>query len=162
MADSGFTRFELDGSVDHRGGQQFVNGKGFAGDAYESVHRIEPHGFASHPVAGGIGLLAGVRGNRDSAYVVGGENPGLRPKGEYLTAGGTAIYDAAGNIVSIVAAKIRIVHSAEVRIEAAKIVLKGVCYLGDEEGAVPAAMLGSIDSDGDAEVSNLATMVNVK
>ncbi|ORE91007.1 phage baseplate assembly protein [Aurantimonas sp. 22II-16-19i] len=158
MADSGFTRFELDGSVDHRGGQQFVNGKGFAGDGYESVHRIEPHGFASHPVAGGIGLLTGVRGNRDSAYVVGGENPSLRPQGDFLTAGGTAIYDAAGNIVSIVSAKIRIVHSAEIRLTAPQIILEGEVHIGGE-GGVPASMQGTIDSDGDVDISGFATKV---
>ncbi|MCQ0986395.1 phage baseplate assembly protein domain-containing protein [Jiella marina] len=99
MADSGFTRVELDGTVEHRGGQQFVNGKGYAGDGYESVHRIEPHGFASHPVKGGIGLLAGVRGNRDSAYLIGAEKPSLRPD---LPQGASAQYDDKGNIIKLI------------------------------------------------------------
>lgn len=96
--DSGLTRLLLDGSVEHRNGQQFVNGRGYAGDNYERVHRVEPHGFASHPVAGGIGAFLAARGQRDSGYVFGGENPGLRPE---LPLGGAAIYDHLGNVIKL-------------------------------------------------------------
>ncbi|MAU95443.1 MAG: hypothetical protein CMP81_06085 [Fulvimarina sp.] len=99
MADSGFTRFKLNGTIVQRGGQQFVDGDGFAGDGYEDVHRIDPHGFASGAVPGGIGLLTGVRGNRDSAYVVGGENPAMRPD---LPIGASAQYDDKGNIIKLI------------------------------------------------------------
>lgn len=99
MFDGNLTRIEFDGKVEHRRGQQFVNGKGFAGDAFERVHRIEPHGFASHPVQGGIATLIGARGQRDSAYVFGGENPKLRPE---LPQGGVALYDHNGNIIKLI------------------------------------------------------------
>ena len=72
MSDTSFTRFVLDGTVEHRKGQQFINGKGLAGDLFERVHRPEPHGFASYPVKGGSGALVQARGQRDSAYVLGG------------------------------------------------------------------------------------------
>ncbi len=98
MSDANITRMILDGTLDHRGGQQFADGKGYAGDILENVHRLETHGFASHPVKGGIGLLFQSRGNRDSAYFIGGENPALRPD---VPQGGKAIYDDKGNIIKL-------------------------------------------------------------
>jgi phage gp45-like len=119
--DGHLTRIRFNGTVRHEGGQQFVNGKGFAGDDFEDVHRLEPHGFASHPVEGGVGMVMQTRA-RDSAYVVGGENPAMRPA---IDAGGTAIYDSRGNIVSIVEAAIRIVHATEIVIVAPMITVQG-------------------------------------
>ena len=91
-------RVELSGKVEHRRGQQFVEGTGFAGDGYARVHRIEPHGFASHPVKGGIALAVS-RGRRDTTYALGGENPVLRPD---LPQGAVALYDAGGNIIKLI------------------------------------------------------------
>lgn len=162
MFDGHLTRIELDGTVEHRRGQQFVNGKGFAGDGFEKVHRIEPHGFASHPVKGGIGTLLSARGNRDSSYVFGGEHPDLRPKGDLLTAGGTAIYDHNGNIVSIVAASLRIVHASRIHLVAPEIVLEGQCLLGGPDASRPASAQGTIDTGGFVDTSNPATMVLMK
>jgi len=159
MSDSGLTRFEFDGTVEHEGGQQRVNGKGFAGDVFDRVHRPEPHGFASHPVKGGQGLVLQSRAQRDAAYVLGGENPGLRPKGDWLTAGGTALYDAAGNIVSVVAAKMRIVHSASIHLEAPEIILEGVIRLGGAGASRPVSAQGTVDSGGNTDQSNPATGV---
>jgi len=159
MYDGHLTRMELDGKVEHRRGQQFVDGKGFAGDGFERVHRPEPHGFASHPVKGGIVTVLSARGNRDSAYALGGENPKLRPE---LPSGGTAIYDHVGNIVSIVEADIRIVHSTKVHIIAPEIILEGHVLLGGPDASRPASAEGTIDTAGDADVSNLATMVLLK
>lgn len=99
MGDAKLTRFEMDGTVSHDGGQQFVNGSGLAGDRWKGMHRPEPHGFASHPVAGGLGVLMNQRGSRESGYVFGGENPSLRPE---LPPGGSAIYDHLGNIIKLI------------------------------------------------------------
>lgn len=162
MSDGSLTRLVLDGTVEHREGQQFVNGKGLASDLFERVHRIEPHGFASHPVEGGIGALMTARGSRDSAYVFGGENPALRPKGEWLTQGGTAIYDAGGNIISIVGAKLRIVHATEIILQAPRIVLDGTVYLGGPDAGRQASAEGTVDSGGYADTSNLAAKVFLK
>ncbi|WP_051776836.1 phage baseplate assembly protein domain-containing protein [Pseudorhizobium pelagicum] len=100
-------RFEFDGSIVERGGQQFVSGRGVYGDGYTRIHRIEPHGFMSNPIQGAKGLLIAPNGNPDEAYVLGGEHPGKRPAG--MPGGATAIYDANGNIISLVGNKIRLV-----------------------------------------------------
>lgn len=100
-------RFEFDGRISERKGQQFVSGRGAYGDAWTEIHRIEPHGFASSPIAGAKGLLLPMPGNPDYAFVLGGEHPGKRPSD--LPAGGTAIYDSSGNIISLVGSKIRLV-----------------------------------------------------
>src|SRR5687768_7216295 len=101
----------LDGGVLHKDGQQFLSGKGLAGERFPRVHRVEPHGCTSHPVSGGIATLAQARGNRDSVYAMGGANPGLVPQ---LPLGGAAIYDHAGNIVSVVMTEMRIVHASKI------------------------------------------------
>lgn len=100
-------RIELDGSNEERGGQQFVSGRGLFKDAYTGVHRVEPHGFMSMPVKGAKALLLSPPHDPDQAYVVGGEHPSHRPKD--IPGGGTAIYDAGGNIISLVGTKIRLV-----------------------------------------------------
>jgi len=153
MFDSHVTRFQLDGQVEHKDGQQFVGGKGFANDRFERVHRIEPHGFASHPVKGGIGIAMSARGNRDSAYVFGGENPQLRPD---IALGGTAIYDHTGNIVSVVQANLRIVHSAVIHMIAPSIILEGTVKLGGPGANRPVSAQGTIDSRGDVDSDNFA------
>lgn len=156
MFDGHLTRFELDGVVEHREGQQFVNGKGFAGDGFERVHRIEPHGFASHPVKGGIGAAFSARGNRDSAYLFGGENPSLRPD---LPMGGAAIYDHTGNIVSVVQKEMRFVHSGKVHIVAPEIIFEGKVLLGGPGASRPVSVEGTVDSAGHVQSGNFATGV---
>ena len=156
MFDGHLTRFDFDGTVEHKDGQQFINGKGFASDSFERVHRPEPHGFASHPVKGGIGVALSARGNRDSAYVLGGENPKLRPQ---VAMGGTAIYDHTGNIVSVVQAQMRMVHATRIHIIAPEIILEGNIKLGGPGAAREMSVRGTVDSDGDTEVGNFAVGV---
>lgn len=93
-------RIEFDGRVSERNGQQFVSGRGSKSDAWTEIHRIEPHGFASYPIKGGKGLVMPMPGNPDMAFVLGGENPANRPSD--LPIGGSALYDAAGNIIKVV------------------------------------------------------------
>lgn len=104
---SGFIRFDFDGRLEEKAGQQFVSGRGMFNDGYTRIHRPEPHGFASSPPAGSKGLLLPSPGNPDFAVVLGLEHPSHRPSG--LPSGGTAIYDASGNIISLVGTKIRLV-----------------------------------------------------
>ncbi|WP_438752068.1 phage baseplate assembly protein domain-containing protein [Pararhizobium sp. O133] len=94
------TRFEFDGKVTHKAGQQFVNGRGLFSDGFTRVHRLEPHGFASVPVKGATGFLVTPNGNADEAYVIGGEKASLRP-GD-LPAGASALYDHNGNIIKLI------------------------------------------------------------
>ncbi|WP_082529972.1 phage baseplate assembly protein domain-containing protein [Rhizobium sp. Root1203] len=96
-------RFDFDGRVEEKGGQQFVSGRGPYGDAWSRIYRPEPHGFASSPIAGGKGFVLPRPGAPDFALVIGGEHPGKRP---VLENGGAAIYDAFGNIQKFVAAGI--------------------------------------------------------
>lgn len=154
-SDANVTRMLLDGRVTHVNGQQFLAGKGLAGERFPRVHRVEPHGFTSHPVAGGIATLVQARGNRDSAYALGGANPGLIPQ---IAAGGTAIYDQFGGIISIVQKKVKIVAD-EYHVIAANIILEGNVKLGGPGADRPASAQGTIDSAGASDTSNFATRV---
>ncbi|OLP56830.1 hypothetical protein BJF92_12220 [Rhizobium rhizosphaerae] len=91
-------RFEFDGRMDERDGQQFVSGRALFGDGWTRIHRVETHGFASMPVKGAKGLL--LAPHPDLGFVLGLENPGMRPAG--MPGGGTALYDAGGNIIRMV------------------------------------------------------------
>jgi len=159
MSDANVTRMRLTGVVKHRSGQQFLGGKGFAGESFPAVHRVEPHGFTSHPVEGGIATLVGARGNRDSLYAMGGANPELVPQ---LPPGASAIYDHLGNIVSLVQAELRIVHATKIHIVASEIVLEGNVKLGGPDAARPASAQGTVDTGGFADVTNPATKVWMK
>lgn len=157
-SDANVTRMQLDGRVQHKDGQQFLSGKGMAGERFPRVHRLEPHGFTSHPVSGGIATILQARNNRDSVYAMGGANPSLIPA---LQQGGTALYDHLGNIVSIVMNELRIVHATKITMVAPEIVLDGLVKLGGEDANRPASAQGTIDSAGHTEESNLATRVLV-
>ncbi|MBY6244141.1 hypothetical protein [Methylosinus sp. Sm6] len=54
------------------------------------------------------------------------------------------------------------VEGGKVTITADRIILSGTVYLGGADASKPAAMEGTIDTRGDADVSNLATKVFVK
>lgn len=90
-------RFEFDGRMEEKGGQQFVSGRGMFGDGFTRVHRIEPHGFMSNPMKGAKGVV--ITPHPDLAYILGLESPGLRPSG--LPGGASALYDAHGNIMKV-------------------------------------------------------------
>ncbi|MEW6121655.1 MAG: phage baseplate assembly protein [Pseudomonadota bacterium] len=155
MSDAFVTRMLLSGQVKHQSGQQFLGGKGLAGERFPRAHRVEPHGFTSHPVAGGIATVVQARGNRDSIYALGGANPDLVPA---LGQGGTAIYDHLGGIVSVVEKKVRIVAD-EFHVTAATIILEGNCLLGGPGADRPASARGTVDTAGAADTSNPATKV---
>ncbi|NTF32298.1 phage baseplate assembly protein domain-containing protein [Rhizobium skierniewicense] len=97
---SDFMRFDFDGRLEEKGGQQFVSGRGMFGDGYTRIHRPEPHGFASTPPKGSKGLVLPSRSNPDFAVVLGLEHPGHRPSN--VPGGGSALYDASGNIIKMV------------------------------------------------------------
>lgn len=92
-------RFEFDGTVEEKGGQQFVNGRGAYAQGFTRVHRPEPHGFASMPIKGAKGLLFQPNAQSDEAFLLGGEHADHRPKD--LPSGGSALYDAQGNIMKV-------------------------------------------------------------
>jgi phage gp45-like len=92
-----FTRARLLG-FDDSGDFQTANFRGFAGETYTKVHRIQPHGFSSHPPADAVGLMLRM-GESDRALAFGFETPG-RPRN--VPQGGTALYDQHGNVLKMV------------------------------------------------------------
>lgn len=90
-------RFEFSG-VDDAGGQQLLRGLGLPGEEFARAVRVMPHGLASHPLAGAHGVGMALMGRRDQIAVIGGERADKRPRD--VVAGGSVLYDAAGNIVS--------------------------------------------------------------
>ncbi|GGF56775.1 hypothetical protein GCM10007301_15570 [Azorhizobium oxalatiphilum] len=156
--DANLTRMQLDGTVKHVGGQQFLAGKGLAGETFPRVHRVEPHGFTSHPVSGGIATVMQSRSSRDSVYAMGGANPDLVPQ---LALGGSAIYDHLGNVVSVVENKVRIVAAESIELVSPLIVLDGLVKLGGPGADRPASARGTVDTAGAQDVDNLATRVLV-
>lgn len=152
------TRFEIDSSRYDKG-MLLLSGRGLAGEVFEDLPYIQPHGSASRPPKGAIGTVMVMAGRRTQAVVAGVEHTEMRPD---LPVGGQAIYDAAGNIVSIVQADIRIVHSSKVHIIAPEIILEGTVKLGGPDADKPASMQGTVDTGGFSDVSSLATKVLVK
>jgi|GEM_PF-2367695 len=94
--DSSFTRFEIEKAVDE-GGLQYVTGRGLFGERFEKVLRAEPHGFASHPPAGSVGLALPMGGRRDQIAIFGVEHPKHRPAD--IPAGKAVLYDDKGQVV---------------------------------------------------------------
>ncbi|OYX12222.1 MAG: hypothetical protein B7Z15_10305 [Rhizobiales bacterium 32-66-8] len=155
-SDANVTRMLLSGKVEHTNGQQFLGGKGLAGERFPRVHRVEPHGFTSHPVAGGIATVMQARANRDSVYALGGANPDLVPA---LGVGGTALYNQHGNIISIVEHDIRLVSAGTIHLVAPNIILEGNCKLGGPGADRAASARGTLDTAGASDTANLATKV---
>lgn len=72
--------------------------RGFAGETFTDVHRIQMHGFSSHPPADTVGLMLRL-GESDRLLALGFDTPN-RPKN--LPAGATALYDQHGNVLKMV------------------------------------------------------------
>lgn len=146
--------------LDDGQGLQTMTATGHKDTRFGEVLRLQPFGFTSTPPDGSVGVVLQQSGASERAYALGFEHPDHRPRD--LAAGGTRLYDASGQVISIVERKIRIVGGDEVHISAATIILDGVVKLGSPGASKAAAMLGSVDTDGDAQVSNLATRVFVE
>lgn len=147
-------------SVDDSGDRQLLDLSAFASDLPRKVARIQDFGFASNPPVGGEGLLLCPGGRSDRAVFVGGEAKQYRPKNTEL--GGTILYDANGQAVSLVKNNIRIVGTDTVTITAPTIVLAGNVHLGGADATRPASAQGTTDSHGDTDTGNFATKVFVK
>lgn len=145
-------------SIDTSGAQHLATLKGLPGEALVNIPRVKDFGFSSMPPAGSTALIAALGGRSDRAMVLGIDHPSFGPRDQQP--GYTTLYDAYGNAVSLVQSNLRIVGSAKVTISAPLIVLDGVVHLGGE-GGVPAAMQGTVDTAGNADVGNLATRVFV-
>ncbi len=93
------TRFEIT-SAKMVDGQLLVSGKGMAGEAVEDHLFVQAHGAASHPPVGAIGIMLMMPGRRSQSLMVGVESAAKRPE---LPAGASALYDASGNMIKLMA-----------------------------------------------------------
>lgn len=145
---------------DDAGPQQFIHATGLQGQDIGRMVRIQHFGESSNPPPGSEGHALALGGGSDRFFVLGLEHPAYRPTNTPV--GGKVIYDSAGNAISLVLTSIRIVSPTKVTIQAPTIELIGDVTLGGAAGTgVPAAKQGTIDTAGNADVTNLATKVNV-
>ncbi|WP_176480124.1 phage baseplate assembly protein [Mesorhizobium sp. WSM3859] len=93
------TRFEITGSR-FDNGELLISGKGLAGEEFKDQLFIQPHGAASRPPTGAIGVAMIMTGRRTQALLMGIEHAGKRPD---LPQGAAALYDADGNIIKLFA-----------------------------------------------------------
>lgn len=72
--------------------------RGFAGETFTDVHRIQMHGFSSHPPSDSVGLMLRL-GESDRLLSLGFDTQN-RPRN--LPAGAVALYDQHGNVLKMV------------------------------------------------------------
>jgi len=146
--------------VRDEGGYQHADASGRADDMYEDIMRAQPFGFSSNPPVGSEGLLVSLGGNSSNAMMIGAEHQDHRPRNKMP--GDSFLYDAHGNIISMITQDIRIVGAQNITLQAASIALNGQVFLGGDHGSgKPAALQGTVDDVGHACVGNLASKVNV-
>jgi phage gp45-like len=100
--------------VDDAGPQQFVHATGLMGQDIGRMVRVQHFGLSSVPPAGSEGHGLALGGGADRLFALGLEHPGLRPQN--TPPGGTVLYDAFGDAISLVRPNLRIVHSADIQI----------------------------------------------
>lgn len=108
--------------VNDQGAQQYASLSGVYGEQMAEVTRLQHFGFNAVPPKGSEGLLLALGGRSDKAFVLGLEHPQYRPKAK--NPGESYVYDAYGNIISVVQQNIRIVHSADVQIVVGSMVVR--------------------------------------
>ena len=145
---------------DAKGSQHLARVTGLRGEELAGVPRFKEFGFSSHPPIGSTATIMALGGRSDRAMVVGIDHADHGPRD--LETGHTALYDAYGNMISLVEREIRVVGATSVTIKAPVIILDGLVRLGGADADKPAAMLGTLDTAGHAQIGNLATRVLVK
>lgn len=106
--------------VNDDGPQQIITATGRGGEIIEA-HRIQPFGFASTPPAGSHGIIASLGGDGSKSVVLGVESPGDRVT---IASGGQAIYDASGQVFSMVGGTTKLTTGGSVTIEASSVTIK--------------------------------------
>jgi len=146
--------------LDVSGPQHIAKLTGLAGETLSRVPRVKEFGFSSNTPPGAMAIIASLWGRSDNAMVLGLDHGQYGPRA--LGIGQTALYDAYGNIVSLVQHKIRIVSPEAIEMVAPKIILNGSVTIGGPDGSgVPVSRQGTVDSGGNTDASNFATMVKV-
>lgn len=133
--------------ADDSGDLQTLTLLGSSGETLKKVHRVQPFGFHSNVPKGshGFGLQfgGGSDGGRLLNAYLGGEHPDHRPRKRDV--GTSALYDANGNIVSLVSKELRVTGKHATVIEGAEkttvqvgelkiVVRQGRIDLGAESG----------------------------
>lgn len=137
-------------ATDDAGDLQTVSLRGLPGEFLEDVHRVQPFGLHSSIPKGshGFGLqFGGADGSRLLNAFLGGEHPDFRPRKRDV--GSTALYDANGNLISLVQKELRVTgktatvvegkdHTTVRLTDGTEVILKdGKVYLGGQQGASP-------------------------
>lgn len=86
--------------VNDDGTQQRIDGDGLKGESLKNAVRAQHHGLSSVPPEGSEGLMLTLGGRSDRPWILGLEHKDYRPT--KLPSGGTALYDASGNIIKVV------------------------------------------------------------
>ena len=165
--------------VNDDGTQQLVDLTGLASEELPGVVRLQNYGFSSVPPEGGEGMLLEIGGSADNAHVVGLEHKDFRPTKR--KSGESILYDNQGQEIYISQKGIAIsggnnklpltitigdstvtIAKDSISLKASKIILDGTVYLGGTDASRPAAMQGTIDTAGNADVGNLSQKVFVK
>jgi phage baseplate assembly protein V len=92
------------------------------GETFTQVPRISDYGFHSEPLAGASAVLAALSGRSDGVLALGIDDPRKRPS---LGPGAVALYNAQGNMISLVQQTIRIVSSQPVAVTAPSMTING-------------------------------------
>lgn len=108
--------------IDDAGEQQFADIRGLEGEEFKAVYRAQTFGISGNPPPGSDGIVLMLGGRPDQAMLIGSEHPSHRPKN--LPVGCKAIYNAHGDIISLLQRKIRIVTQG-FEVEAKSLKLKG-------------------------------------
>ena len=102
---------------DASGSQHLAKISGLRSEELAAVPRMQQFGQSSNPPLGSHVLFTRLGGASDRAVILGIDNANLGPRD--LTPGDKAIYDAHGNVISLVSSAVRIVASADLTINAA-------------------------------------------
>jgi phage baseplate assembly protein V len=92
------------------------------GETFTAVPRISDYGFHSEPMKGASAILAALGGRSDGLLALGIDDPRKRPS---LGPGAVALYNAQGNMISLVQQNIRIVSSQPIAVTAPSMTING-------------------------------------
>lgn len=143
--------------VDDSGSLQMLKMRGLASDKPRRVTRLQSFGLTSNPPAGANAVLLALGGRSDRLLALGLEHKDHRPTG--IPGGGTALYDASGQIIKMTGDEKTVIEVGTLTIIADQVVIEsGDINLGGL-GGKPVAVEGTITSDGAVCASNFAASV---
>lgn len=124
----------------------------------QGVLRVQAFGLSGHVPKGAHGIVLTIGGNSDQAVLLGMEHPDHRPTG--LAEGCVKLYDAFGQFIHLEDGKCTIsAGGCTIVMHGGKIILTGDIYLGNAGASRAVSAIGTIDSAGHSETSNLLTKV---